>query len=539
MRKHVIPALIFLCAVLAIALPVLFTPGQVFMLDTVFPPVIDLHALAKMHFGATLPVVAILGLLNLLLPMSIVSKIFMVVVLLLPMVSMYYLLASVTRREYAILGGLMMLFNPFMYERFMAGHWFVMMGLGFLPVVFYFLRRTLTTYSFRHTTLFALVFGLYPIISLHFAYIGMGLVVLYTVFHIASRKREHIFSKKYAKHGALFIAIVLTINAFWMLSFFRPHGTFASIDTTDFVTFVTQGDSTVGVVGNILSLYGFWRESALLPKDVLPLWWIPSLLILALSLFGLKVRMREGDKLAKTLLVASPIAVVLAIGFATPSTEWIVQAVLKWIPGFSGLRETAKLTGVLAFTYAYFAPMGLEALVRYFYAPRMHVRVIAVSVTALLVLATSFTFLWGALGQVQTGTYPTGWKVVDDILVADVYRGKILVFPWRGYLEVNFAGGEFIANPAHGYFHVPVEVSESINNTIYDGKYTTAFDDLIPIDEEPDDIASDVLALRAKGVTHVILMKTSDWERYIGVLEETIYFDRVYDNESIALYRLK
>ncbi len=539
MIKHHAPALlIYSFLALLVALPTLIHPGQIFLLDLALPPSLDLSALTLTKFGASMPVTALFALLGTVLSVGVVMKMLMLVVLLLPMLAMYFLLVPRVSRPYAILGGMLLLYNPFMYERFVAGHWFVMLGVGYLPILFLVLRRSLAAPSYPKTALLALTIALYPIVSLHLAYVGILLALCYFVVHIVATGIPAMRPTVVLRHLALIAAILISVDSYLLMSVFATGSALLSIDARDFSVFVTTGDPHVGVYANVLALYGFWRESAVLPKDVLPLWWIPSLIIFIVSAFGLFVRIKKRDTLAWVALITIVPLVVVAVGFASAFAELVTRALIRILPGFTGLRETAKLVGVIAFFYAYFVPFGLEQFINRLYGERRVSRVVAASLMGVAVLATSFTFIWGALGQVNMGAYPPSWSTVDQMLQNDPSRGKVLVFPWRGYMELSFAGDAFVANPGEGYFTFPVEVAKSINNVAYDRKYATLFDALIPIDKDTERTREDIAALKARGVTHVILLKTSDWERYTPILGDGEYFTEEFTDDAIALYKL-
>jgi hypothetical protein len=73
-----------------------------------------------------------------------------------------------------------------------------------------------------------------------------------------------------------------------------------------------------------------------------------------------------------------------------------------------------------------------------------------------------------------------------------------------------------------------------------DSKYQTPYDLILTrILDVPGERNEQVSGLREMGVTHILLLKTADWERYLPFLSDTRYFDVAYDGEDAAIYRLR
>jgi hypothetical protein len=547
MIPHLLVAIFFLFTTLLIAFPLLGVKGNIFLPDLVWP---ETFHISKILDGATTPGVPLTLLFAFaakFIGAALVEKIFLLKLLFLTQYGMYFFISKRAGTLYAALAGFLYLFNPFMYERFMIGQWFVILGYTYLPFLLMLFERYLAKRTWGSLALFAIGYAIYPILSLHVAYIVIGILLVYLIVRQIS---EWIITKDVRSlvkismlslaHAAAFVATFLIINSFWLITFFAPAGTYQTIDQVDFAAYQTSTDATFGAYANVAFLYGFWHQGLLLPKDMFEFWWIPGLVFLLLAMVGLYREVRSRSMIALTSLIICVPTLILAVGFASPFSERLARFAIEHVPGFRGLRDTAKLIGVLAFIVALYAPLGALYLVRVVSGVKKYIYHLSAVLLFVLGFAGAFTFANAAIGQVTVHPYPDSWREVDERLSSDTTRNKVIVFPWRSYMIFPWAGSQMVSNPAQVYFSSPVLVATSTGNVLLSVKDESEMDDFIGILlDVPLERGVVLQSLKDEGITHIILFRASDWVRYQNALDSLTDVEVVLRRPEIILYRVK
>ena len=539
MKKY-LPHIAFAGITLAIMLP-LYQSGFVFLLDMVFTPHLDPgNYLKDGALSASLPITILIELFSFVLPLDIIQKIILSAVLFLPGFLMYKLAKLFLPMKWAALSGIFYMLNPYVYERFLAGHWYVLLGYAFFPLLVKFFLEFLERLNNKNFLKFALLFSVYPILSLHWAYISFWFLILLGAVHLIINKKKlsKNFLKKLAKYFALVIPCFLIINSFWLFNFFSPSGSYYKFSLNDFAAFTTKADPNFGVFFNVLSLYGFWGSDFFLPKDFSPYWWILTLAVLFFSVYGIYKlgfanKLTAGNKIATTLILTLTIAfipvVLLSVGYGSEITKPLINFLSELLPGFKGLRETEKLVGLLAFSYAVLIPAGGLA-----YAKKQKY---AFPLFLLIPFLAAWTIFWGFSGQLQTSDYPQSWYQANKILKED-QNNKLLFLPWHGYPNVPFANNAIISNPAPKFFQIEVIAGKSIDNVyllecdqgIWDKKILAMLHGFETLDEN-------IEFLQLQNITHLILAKFPNWERY-GFLEESDKLQKIFETDDLVLYKM-
>ena len=599
MKKY-FPHLIFAAVTLAIMLP-LYQSGFVFLLDMVFTPSLDLGKhFQDGIFPASMPLTVLVKLFSFVLPIDVIQKIILSLLLFLPGLFMFKLARLFLPMKWAVLSGIFYILNPYVYERFLAGHWYVLLGYAFFPLLVKLFLEFLEKQNNKNFFKFAFLFSVYPILSLHWAYIAFWFLILLGVvylcwFHSPARpwnlfakkrqSRNHSLknlvmglrslsrtlirerftslslryasrndskNKRSIKYLFYGIFLFLIINSFWLVGFLSPSSDYYKFSLNDFRAFATQADPSFGVFFNVLSLYGFWNIDYLSVKDFSQYWWILTFVVLFFSVYGVykfalarlgrcepslvpKIDTSEGSCLPRIriLSIALSIAfipiVLLSVGYGSEITKPVINFFYAFLPGFKGLRETEKLVGLLAFSYAILAPIGGLA-----YAKKQKY------VFALLVLVpflSVWTIFWGFNGQLKPSDYPGSWYQANEILKQNE-NNKLLFLPWHGYARMSFANFKNIANISPRFFQVEVVAGKNINNAyllecdqgIWDKKMFQLLQGFETLDENID-------FLRSEGITHIALIKEMDYRRY-GFLDESTRLERILEDDNLVLYEL-
>jgi hypothetical protein len=419
----------------------------------------------------------------------------------------------------------------------------VLLGYGFFPLSVLALERFMETPSGKRFLTFAFVFALYPLVSLHWAYIAVGFLFLYALVSVAQRQLwKKLVTPDAFKKYVILAGIFLFVNSFWMFGFFEAGETFSRITLEDFKAFATLSDPQWGVWFNVLSLYGIWAQDFLFPKDLFFGWPLVSAAVLVFFLLGIWRAGREKNALALTVAVGFVPTLFLATGYGSALSRPLIDWLFYHLPFFSGLRDTAKITGLLAISYALLVPVGLSVVMGYFFrlARSKNKRSFALASAGGSCLVA---FLWagalfgGAHGQLNAYPYPADWYAAEEFLRADPAAGKVLFLPWHAYLKLNFADNAMVANPARAFFSSPMISGKDTSNRHLALAEQTPWDEHVALLAQ-NPIADDREFWKREGVTHIVLAKTDDWRQFAGIYQSA-YFEKVFEEEAIAVFRIK
>lgn len=524
---------------LAVLLPLLL-PGFILTLDMVFTPNVTFPG----ELTNTYPLQLLLWLTHFVLPTDIIQKLLLFAILLLSGVGMHSLLRSLNMKERVgadlwrlalYFGGVFYMINPFTYSRFMAGQWLFLLGYAMVPFfVKAFLRfftapaaKTawpLTTWSFAIIT-----------VSIHHLAILLIIAVLVPllayIFHYWRKGR----AKPYFAWSAAIVAIHAVLFCYWLFPALFGSGTIgavvASRESADFSAFATGGGNSVGAIGEVIRLQGFWAESHqlyTLPQDIVPAWGVLFLVVWILVIVGASKAWR-----ASRLLVALGVCCVFigTILAATPLVSWISHI----LPAASGYREPDKFANLIALGYAMLGTLGVAFTAKW--ATEKFNEVggqVVVIVCLLLPLAITPAMLWGFGGQLSPRQYPAGWYAMNEELSSLPGVKRVLFLPWHQYMAFKFSD-RIIATPAEKFFTVPTIASDDPEL----GDVTPT----VPNSEKGEikaalghpDTLTDTLARHH--INYILLAKDDDADSY-DFLNKQPGIRQVAENDSLKLYEV-
>ncbi|MCK9378673.1 MAG: hypothetical protein M0P97_00830 [Candidatus Moranbacteria bacterium] len=549
MKKYY-PILIFSGLTAAIVAP-FFGSGFVFLIDMVWGPGMDFSDIARKGIDSGFPLQMVLLLLHHFFSAEVLQKIVLAGVLFLPGIAMYRLSLRYMSRSLATGAGLLYMLNLYVCERLMAGHWIVMLGYGFFPVSVFFLDRYFELRTWRRFVAFALVFSVYPIVSIHWAYIASGFLLVYGIVKSIKSEKSKVDSVENFESGGwrnvflkmtILVAIFFAVNGFWLAGFFDSSQTFSNITLGDFEAFSTLPDPNFGIYFNVLALYGFWSSNFLEFKDFFSWWWMVALAVMFFSFIGALMEIRRRNVLARAVAVVFVPALLLSVGYGDSFTRPIIDFLFATLPFFRGLRDTEKISGIIAFSYAFLTPLGISYVVLYLgkiahIQKENYLRFFSSASVAVIPFLWAGTLLFGAYGQIAPYDYPRGWYEAEAVLQADIKTNEVLFLPWHMYCELNFADRAMVANPANAFFLETMITGKNMDNrllleaekSIWDEHVLLLSGEIIPDDRE---------FWKSAGVSHFVVAKTDDWEKF-SALYSSDYFEKEYDSESMTVFKIK
>jgi len=430
--------------------------------------------------------------------------------------------------------GLFYIFNPFFYDRFMAGQWLVMSGVALLPWVLLLLWRVFHESSIKRGIALGVVAGAMTILSIHTVMMLVIVVVVFGAFHL--RK-----VKTWMLPGLVALGVWLVLNSLWLVpALGGTNQTTEQIDTyasSQLEAFKTNETIADNVPLSTLLLHGMWTETqgrSTLPAGS-PLFWVGIIPLLAVIVIGGIAIIRRRDKLGVGLLIVGGVGWVLAMGVGWIGTSGLTHFLVEHVPFYGGYREPHKWLVLLVVLYGYALALGASVLMRRY---KTHAGAIGFALLLLPIVMTP-QLLFGASGQLRSVDYPSGWYALQAELNDRNIQGPILVMPWRMYLYADFAG-RTVMNPARFFFSQSVISGNDpqiagVSVVERGAVEQTVNTDILPNAAMIQDAGT---LLKRVGVRYVILLKLADWEQY-SWLNRQPDLNRVYENSDVILYEVK
>lgn len=546
------PVAFFLVLALAVLGPLL-KPGYILTLDMVYGPLTAQRAIEHYVYGIMVnqadagasPTVQVLFALlsrfvNLLLPMWMVQKLWLVLLLTLGGLFMY-VAAPINSRIAKYWAGLFYVVNPFVLVRFLAGHFFILWGVAFLPIVFVWMTRMLDRPTPRNAAILAMWLTLLAA-SVHFLVMAMGLLLVLTVvYSVRGPGRLRLLSA-----SSLCLALFGLLNLGFMYSLATAAGHLASTisqSTQENFAYFSARPSTGHLLFDLVSLYGFWH-SDFNSQDLHSVGWQSLFgLILWLSIMGMyqSVRVREQRTLHLVLLAFLIGCVLMGAGALFPLTMGLYSKVGS-LPVFGIFRDSQKLMGFAVLAYAYYGAAGLSYLVSVVKSARWRLMMRYGHLVAIIPFAVTASYSYKVFPNVErdifNGFYPAEYQEAEDIVGRRPFGESLLVLPWHGYMDLGWTGRN-TANPVGQFFSGEVIYGDTVEiGTLYStsnsamSRYVESF--LKPFLEGTErHIRAMMETLDA---SYAVILKSADYARYEDAMAGQLDMEKVSENARLSIY---
>jgi hypothetical protein len=446
------------------------------------------------------------------------------------------------------------IFNPFVFGRLHYGQMFVLAGYALLPWVAIRFRELLLKPSVKAGLLLALSLTVVGITSSHMFLVAGAIVAALLLTHLVAEGKRLEYVRRVSP--SLLVAAVATLvaSSYWLAPFVLGRGPIAKVvagfTKADLSVYAAVPDKQLGLLPNLLGLYGFWAENTARftsMKAFVPFWPAVLVVILAIGMVGAVAALRSRrDRLAPWiagLLVSALIALVLEMGASHPWTSGLVTWLDANFPVYRGMRDAGKWAALLAFVYSQLFALGTATTVDRIRS-RRHDPARAdwtIGIATGLLLAFPLYYgnglLFGMHGEIKPSQYPAGWYAADRVLAADQHHGRTLFLPWHEYMTLSFVRNEnsLVASPAPSFFSTPVLAS---TNPDVPGTAAPTDPDQVAIASLVDAGAQGHWAevLAARNIKYVLLAREANWQSY-QYLAGQRGLSLVGDYGSIVLYR--
>ncbi len=284
------------------------------------------------------------------------------------------------------------IWNPYVAERLLQGHWSLLVGYGCLPwVAATVLRmRTSRTAAPLWPEVCALVFwtalaGLTP----------TGLLLAVTVAMACSMAPGAGRSRGLCASLGLAVAVIGALP--WLVAAIVSES-LSSSQAEGVTAFAARAEPGLGTLGSLASLGGIWNSEAVPDSRTTLFAVVAAVVLLGVVALGVPVVIRTPS--AVPLLVLAAAAVVVPAVMATGPGLAFVEATVRALPGLGVVRDAQKWVALAVPGYTLAAAASVIAL-----RSRLPGFVTA-TVCSLALVATLPDLAWGVGGKVVAVHYP-------------------------------------------------------------------------------------------------------------------------------------
>jgi hypothetical protein len=314
------------------------------------------------------------------------------------------------------------IWNPYVAERMLQGHWSLLVGYGCLPwVAAAVLRLRNGAGSWWPVLFWTALAGLTP----------TGLLLAAAVAVTGSLASGPGRSRVACAAVSLGSAVLAALP--WLVAS-AVAGSLSSSQAEGVGAFAARAEPGLGTLFSLAGLGGIWNSQAVPGSRTTLFAVLATVVLLAVVAVGLPSAVRGPG--AVPLLVLTAAAVVLPALMATGPGLAFVESTVRTLPGLGVVRDAQKW---VALAMPGYAVAGAGAVVTL----RHRIPTVGTAVACCLALLAVLPDLaWGVGGKVTSVRYPQGWATMAALINADPRPVAVLPpdsmrnFAWAGTAPV-------------------------------------------------------------------------------------------------------
>lgn len=401
------------------------------------------------------------------------------------------------------------IWNPYVAERLLQGHWSLLVGYGCLPWVATEMLRLRSSATASLISGCALVFwialaGLTP----------TGLMLAATVALVC------VFAPGAGRPRRVCAAVGLgaaVVAALPWLTAAMVAGSLASSQAEGVPAFAARAEPGLGTLFSLASLGGIWNADAVPASRTTLFAVVAAVVLLAVVALGLPAVARRPA--AVPLLVLAAAAVAVPAMMATAPGLAVVEATIRALPGLGVVRDGQKWVALAMPAYALLAAGAVVTL-----RPRLPAAATALICCAALI-ATLPDLAWGVGGKVSAVRYPSGWAHAAAIVNAD--PRPVAVLPVDSMRRFTWAPDAPVLDPLPRWLRADVlttgDLSIGGRSVPGEGKRARAVQQMLLSGADPGQLA-------AAGVGWVVVES--------GGAADTLTLPIAYRDDDLTVYRV-
>ncbi|MGE2692945.1 hypothetical protein [Mycolicibacterium pulveris] len=333
--------------------------------------------------------------------------------------------------------------NPYVAERLLQGHWSLLVGYGCLPWVAVAVLRLRDSVS--SAPLWALLFwmalaGLTPT-----GLLLAATVALACVFAPGAGRPRWLCA-------TLTIGIAVLVALPWLLAA-AVAGSLSASQAAGAAAFAARAEPGLGTLLSLAGLGGIWNAEALPDSRTTLFAVVATAVLLVIVALGLPVVLRRPA--AVPLVVLAVVAIVVPAAMATGPGLALLEAAIRAFPGLGVVRDAQKWVALAMPAYALAAAGAVLTLRRWLPAAA------AAALCCVALIATLPDLAWGVGGKVTAVQYPPGWATVAEMINAD--PRPVAVLPVDSMRQFAWAGGAPVLDPLPRWVRADVLSTGDLN----------------------------------------------------------------------------
>jgi hypothetical protein len=414
------------------------------------------------------------------------------------------------------------IWNPYVGERLLQGHWSLLVGYGCLPWVATAMLALRSGAQPYWPALWALTFwtalaGLTP----------TGLLLAATVALVCVAAPGSGRSRWLCAAVALVVASVaalpwLTASALGAWSASEPSAKSAASNAI--AAFAARAEPGLGTLGSLAGLGGLWNHEAIPASRTTAFAAVSTAVLLSVVAAGVSVLVRRAA--ARPLLTLAAAAILLPAALATKPGLELLRAMVDVAPASAVVRDGQKWVALAMPAYALGGAAAVIALRRWLRPP------VTALVCSLALIVTLPDLAWGVGGRVQSVHYPAGWWTVSRII--NDGPGAVAVLPAGSLRRFAWSGRAPVLDPLPRWVRADVLVTGDLTisgvTVAGEGSRARAIERMLLAGTDP-------AALKAAGVTWLVVESGTPGET--GAAARTLRaLPTVYRDADLTLYRV-
>ncbi|WP_192725280.1 hypothetical protein [Mycobacterium sp. OAS707] len=319
--------------------------------------------------------------------------------------------------------------NPYVAERLLQGHWSLVVGYGCLPWVATTMLRLRTSNVAPWFEVCALVFWI-GVAGLTPTGLMLAAAIALTCVFVPGAGRPRWWCAAAALGTSVLVALP------WLTAAAMADS-LSSSQAEGVGPFAARAEPGLGTLGSLLSLGGMWNADAVPASRTTLFAIVGAVVLLGVVALGLAALARR--RVAVPLLILAAVAVVVPAAMATGPGMALAEAAIRSLPGLGVVRDAQKWVALAVPAYSL---AGAAAVVTLRHR-------IPAAATALIccaaLLATLPDLAWGVGGQMAAVRYPPGWQKASALINAD--PRPVAVLPVDSMRRFAWAGDAPVLDP--------------------------------------------------------------------------------------------
>jgi hypothetical protein len=403
--------------------------------------------------------------------------------------------------------------NPYVAERLLQGHWSLVLGYGCLPWVAAAMLSLRTSAGSPWVGACALAFWI-ALAGLTPTGLMLAATVAVACVFAPGSGRPRWWCSAVSLGAAVLVALPWLVAA-------AVSDSLSSTQAEGVRAFAARAEPGLGTLGSLASLGGIWNADAVPSSRTTLFAVVAAVVLLGVVALGLPTVVRR--PVAVPLLILAAVAVVVPAAMTTGAGIAFVEATIRTLPGLGVVRDAQKWVALAVPAYS-LAGAAAVVMLRH----RIPAAATALACcTALMVTLPDLA--WGVGGKLVPVRYPAAWTAVSALINND--PRQVAVLPVDSMRRFGWAGDAPALDPLPRWVRADVLTTGdlTIGGRTVPGEGDRARDvqELLLAGADRDKLA-------AAGVGWVVV--ENNWAT--GYSPPTLALPVAYHDEDLTLYRV-